>query len=143
MEEKIKILFNKTSSNFHKSVHHQNNPLVTLNDIYNQFVVTPIHEATGNVAFICQQFYALVLMKELGLDLNNTGTSKTYIPVHKTNNEVTTAHITFLRNKFNLVVHEETKTLPNIYWTLNFTKAVTSVLKRKYKQIETYNSGYN
>ena len=31
----------------------------------------------GNVAFICQRFYATVLIKEIDLNYNNTGTNKT------------------------------------------------------------------
>ena len=69
----------------------------SLNDIQNQFVVTPGDEANGNVAFICQRFYGLVLIKELGLDHNNTGTDKTHITVHKTNNQVISGHISFSR----------------------------------------------
>ena len=88
---------NKTSPKFHKSVLQQNNPL-------NEFVVTPIHKVHGNVAFICQQFYALVLMKERDVDHNNTGTKKTFIPVHKTNNQIISGRTTFLRSKFRLVV---------------------------------------
>ena len=76
--------------------------------------MTSLNEANGNITFICQYFYALVLMKELGLDHNNTGTNKTYIPVHKIDGQVTSDHTTFLRNKFNLVVDEENKKLPNI-----------------------------
>ena len=59
-----------------------------MNDIHNQFVVIPIDKANGNVAFIYQQFHAFILIKELDLDHNNTGTYKTYIPVHKANNQV-------------------------------------------------------
>ena len=66
--------------------------------------------------FICQQFYAFVLVEELGLDHNNTGTSKTNIPIHKANNQLISDNITFLRNKFDLVVDEEKKKLPNNYW---------------------------
>ena len=84
-----------------------------MNDIHNQFV-TSLNEADGNIAFICQYFYALVLMKELGLDHNNTGINKTYIPIHKTDGQVTSDHTTFWRSKFKLVVHEENKKLPNI-----------------------------
>ena len=116
MGEKTKTLSNKTSSKFEL---HQTNPLNTLNDIYNQFAVTPVDKAIGNVAFICRRFHAIFLRKELGLDLNNTGTNKTYIPVHKTNNQVITGHIIFLRNKLSLVVHEENKTIPNFYWIPN------------------------
>ena len=112
--EKI-TLANKISSKFHESELLQNNLLNTLNDIHNQFVVTPIDKANGNVAFICQRLYALVLIKELGfLDHNNTGTNNTHIPVHKTNNQVISCHTTFIRNKFNLVVDEENNKLPNI-----------------------------
>ena len=106
-------------------------------------------------------FFALVLIKELVLNNNKTGTNKNYISVHKTNNQVISGHITILRNKFNLVVDEENKKLPNIDWTPKLykypskarliiaalqcsvkllSKAVTSVLKRMHKQIETYNS---
>ena len=31
----------------------------------------------GNVAFICQRFYATVLIKEIDLNYNNTGKNKT------------------------------------------------------------------
>ena len=75
-------------SKFYKSLLQQNNPLNTLNDIHNHSVATPIHKSNGNVAFMCQRFYALVLTKELGLGHNNVGKNRTYIPVHKTNNPV-------------------------------------------------------
>ena len=45
--------------------------------------MTSVDEANGNVTVIFQQFYALVLIKELGLDHNITSTNKTYILVHK------------------------------------------------------------
>ena len=76
------------------------------------FTITKTNE---NVAFICQQFYAIALIKELGLEHNNTNKIKTYIPVHKNNNEVISGHTTFLGNKFNFVVDEENKKLPNIH----------------------------
>lgn len=95
------------------------------------------------------------------MEHNNTDKNKTYIPVHKNNNEVISGHTTFLGNKFNFVVDEENKKLPNIHWTpklhkhlfkVTFIKialqcsfkplykAVTSVLKFTYKQIKTYSS---
>ena len=114
---KINTLFNKTSLKFHKSVLDQVNPLNTLNDIHSQFFVTPPDKANGKVAFICQRLNAFVLIKELRLDHNNTGTNNAYFPVHKTNNQVISGHTTFLRNKFNLVVDEENKKNPNTYWT--------------------------
>ena len=68
-----------------------------MNEIPNQFVVTSVDKVNEDAAFICQRFYALVLIKELGLDHNNTGTNKTYIPVRQTNNQVISGLTTFLR----------------------------------------------
>ena len=90
---KIKALSNKTSSKF-----YQNNPWNILNGIHNQFVVTPTDKTNKNVALFCQRFYALVLIKELGLDHKNIGTNKNYILVHKTNNHVISGQTTSLRN---------------------------------------------
>ena len=83
----------------------QNISLNTLNDIRSQFLVTPVDKANGNTVFIFQQL-------ELGLDENTTDSNKINIPGHRTNYQVIFG---FLRNKFNLVVNEENKKLPNIY----------------------------
>ena len=53
---------NKTFSTVLKSVLEQNNPLNTLINIHNQIVVTSVDKAKESVAFICKQFYALVLI---------------------------------------------------------------------------------
>ena len=93
-----------------------------------------------------------MLIKELGLDQNTTSTNKTYIQVSKTNNHITSSHTTFLKSKFNLKVkkeklhelHEQFSKARYIIaapqWPVkSLSKAVTSVLKLMYKQIETYN----
>ena len=48
--------------------------------------VLKVDDANGNIAFICQRFYGLFLIKELGADQNANSTSKTSIQVNKTNN---------------------------------------------------------
>ena len=63
LDVKIKILSNKTSSKFHKSVLPQKNLLSTLNDIRNKFAVTPVDKDNENIAIVGQRFYALVLIK--------------------------------------------------------------------------------
>ena len=77
---------------------YQNNPWNILNGIHNQFVVTPTDKTNKNVALFCQRFYALVLIKELGLDHKNIGKNKNYILVHKTNNHVISGQTTSLGN---------------------------------------------
>ena len=152
------------SSKFHERVLQQNNPLTTLSDIHNQFVVIPINKVNWNVAFTWQRFYAFVLINKLGLviKLKKAYTrNKTYNPVQKTNNHVISGYTIFLINKFNLVADEENKKLPNIYWAPKIqkhpskarfiiaapqcsvkplSKAVISLLKHMYKQNETFNS---
>ena len=34
-----------------------------LKNLHDSYVITPIDKVTGNVTFICQRFYALVLVK--------------------------------------------------------------------------------
>ena len=42
----------------------------SLEQIHDQFVVTPIDKATGNVAFICKHFYIEALGEDFGIDLD-------------------------------------------------------------------------
>ena len=56
---------------------------------------------------------------------NNTDTYKTFIPVHKTNNQIISSHTTFSRKKYNLGVDEESENFPNFYWTPKLQKNPT------------------
>ena len=89
------------------------------------------------------------------MDHKNNGANNTYIPVHKTNDQVTSGYITLLRNDVSLVGGKENKKLPNIFsihklhkhpsiviaapqGSVKFlSKVVISVLKLIYKQIKT------
>ena len=50
--------------------------------LLHRFVVVPINKASGNVSFVCQRYYAQVLISELGLNGFN-GTPKATEPVDK------------------------------------------------------------
>lgn len=71
---------------------------------HNEFLVTSIDKANGNVAFIWQWFYVLVLIRDFGLEQNTTSLNKNYIQVNKTINQVISDHTTFLKHKFILEV---------------------------------------
>ena len=105
-----------TSSEYYKKVLLQNKLFHTLNSYHNEFLLTRINKA-NNVAFICLQFFPFVLINKLGLDQNTISASKTYIQVNKTNNQVISNLILFVKNKFSLEVDGENKKLPNIYRT--------------------------
>ena len=56
-----------------------------LKDLHSKYVIDPINKAAGKEAFICHQFYALLLVNELGLLNNNNNTKQTYKQVSNSN----------------------------------------------------------
>ena len=76
--------------------------------------LVPIDKATGNVAVICQRFYAQVLVKELGLNDTNT---TTYVPVVDKNNDTIINNqrqiLKPFRSKFTLILNPQ---LNQIHW---------------------------
>ena len=67
------------------------------------------------IAFICKRYYALTIVKELGLD-SDTG-SPTYSKESvKTPGDIVDQQVNDLKNCFNLNVDEEQRELPHIYW---------------------------
>ena len=133
--------------------------MIALEELKSKFVIVPIDKASGNVAFVCKRFYALVLIKELGLD-KELG-SATYENIEQNNiNEIVKQQTDDLQVKFHLKVPTESKLLPHIYWLPKLhknpvkfrfiiaapncsvkplSKAITKIFKLFYKQIETYN----
>ena len=131
-----------------------------LEELKKLYVIVPIDKASGNVAFVCKRFYALVLIKELGLDKDLGST--TYESMEQNNvNDIVQQQAKYLKKKFNLEVPTESKLLPHIYWLPKLhknpvkfrfiiaapncsikplSKAITKIFKLFYKQIETYNT---
>ena len=128
-----------------------------LKSLHDRYVITPIDKASNNVAFICKRFYAKVLADELGLYTNSS--SPTYVKCTKTENNLTKQHSKKL-NSFKLKNTDGSNVLPKMYWIpkmhkdpIKFrfivaavkcslkplAKTITNILKRFYKQIETYN----
>lgn len=95
-----------------------------MNNIHNEFVVTPIDNGNGNGSFILQRLYVLVLKKELVLDRNITSISKAYIQVNRTNNHVIIDYTAFLKDKFNLEVVQENERFLASTGRLNLTETL-------------------
>ena len=55
-----------------------------------------LEKANGNFPLTCPLFYALSLIKELGLLQNSTSANKTYFQLNKTNNQVISDQNIFL-----------------------------------------------
>ena len=91
-----------------------------LSELQTKYVMVPIDKASNNIAFVCKRFYALVLMKELGLI---GSTTSTYTKLDQLSpDDVIQQHITELKQKFNITVEEDMSTLPDIYWIPNLHK---------------------
>ena len=133
-----------------------------LKDLLSKYVIVPVNKAIGNVAFICQRFYAFVLVKELGLlNNNNNITNQTYKQVSNSNINIINNQSNILKSKFNINLDDGNKQLFQMYYIpklhktpleARFTvaaahfflkpisKAITSALKMLYKQIESYHT---
>ena len=97
--------------------HHPNN---NLKDLQFKYVLTPIEKATNNVTFICQTFYAPVLVKDLATQNNNA--SNTYSSVFESNKSIVKSHHAMLEKKINLKLSSEDKRLLHKYCLLNVRK---------------------
>ena len=119
-----------------------------LDDIHNQYVITPVDKASGNVAIICKRFYAQVLVEELGLKNKSDNTYEQITSQEQA--DIIKKHQTALSDLFNLQIGEDMIKLPKMYWipkihktpiksrfivasvkctTKPLAKAVTTVLK--------------
>jgi len=79
-----------------------------LKELHNNFVTVPIDKAQNNVAFICKQFYAEILSRELNND--------TYERIFTDKETIIDNHVQFL-STFKHIVNEDYRQLPRIYWT--------------------------
>ena len=150
-------LYNQPSINSLKETHIKS----SLKQLQNDYILTPIDKANGNIAFICKRFYALTLLKELGIGPDNISTSYTYEMVNNVKSEeIVKNHENYMNKTFNISLKNDDKCLPSIYWLPKLhkkptksrfiiaapkcsmkplSKAITKILKLMYTQIENYN----
>ena len=89
MEPKNSSASHKESSNMLRN--HQIRK--TLADFQQNYIVLPIDKASGKVAIICKRFCILTLMRELGVTIDNSNSSKTFELINTTNeNDIVDKH---------------------------------------------------
>lgn len=142
----------------HKSVLNNSSSKRCLEELQNNFVMVPIDKAANNVAFICKRYYAIVLLKELGL----YGTSSpTYERINIPISDVVSNHCKLIYQKFRIKTEDDFKLLPSIYWlpkmhktpiksrfiiasktctTKQLSKYVASVFSKFLQQVHHYHS---
>ena len=162
MNDKVHDLKHKTKDNNISEKLKDSFIKNSLSELHDRYVITPIDKATGNVAFICKQFYADVLIIELGITINNEHTqSDTYKLISNTDaKSIITNHANKLKTEFNLDFKNGNLCLPSVYWLSKMnknpnkarfiiaapicsvkllSKAIISIFKLFHQQIETYN----
>ena len=123
-----KIHFTKLKFKPSEPVSFLKNPeaMKVLKKLHNSFVFVPIDKAINNIAIICKQYYALVILKEL--DINNIGgnsSNSTYELSIKYSNDIITEHVKF-QSSLGLEVKEEFKNLSKHYWTPKMHKQIVA-----------------
>ena len=63
VNEKIRTLKNKITRRSVKSIFRKHEVKNTLFSLKEDFVIVPIDKAANNVAFICEHFYVLTIIK--------------------------------------------------------------------------------
>ena len=95
----------------------QQQPKQSLMDLHRNYVITPIDKASGNIAIICQRFYAQVLVAELGIKNRRDNCDVTYEEVKGIDKDILIKqHKDDLKSKFNIALGEDNESLPNMYW---------------------------
>ena len=160
IDSRISILSQKITTTKTKLIGQDHMAMQHLKHLHNNYVITPIDKASGNVAIICKRFYAQVLIKELGIEKqNSTNAGNTYLQINKNPDNIINNHANVLKKKFNISIDNDNKKLPHMYWLPKLhkipsksrfivaatncsvkplSKAVTAALKLLYKQIESY-----
>ena len=92
--------------------------------MHSKFVFCPTDKAANNVAIICKQLYAKIILAEL--DLNNTDdATKTYIRVDRNEEDIVKEHCEF-QSLYSLPVPEGKQKLPPMHWIPKIHKNPTS-----------------
>ena len=160
VDQKISKYSTKIKSRPVKSVFQDPDAKAELNRLRNHFVIVPIDKAANNVAFICKQHYAHVLVSELKYNSCNPVQSEddTYELIKKYSSEIVNSHKATL-SEYDLPLKEDMNCLPSIYWIPKMHKTpvgerfiiaspkcslkpllkdITSILKLFQKQIESF-----
>ena len=99
-----------------------------MTDLHQNCIILSVDKASDNVAIIFKRFYAITLLKELGITIGNSNTNETYEMINTTSeHDIIDKHTRFL-SRFKLSINEENKYLPHIYWLLKLPKNPTRFL---------------
>ena len=85
---------------------------------HQHFIITTVDKANSNYAFICKKFYVMVLLQELGFDLNSLTPigNSTYIPYDVSPSDLVKRHKDSMSKLFSTLCRKDDEKLPKLYW---------------------------
>ena len=89
------------------------------------FVLCPVDKASNNIAIVCKQLYAKVILEELNFSDNNAGNNPTYELVHEDQKDIVQKHKDF-QESMGLTLEEDYEKLPPMHWTTKMHKEPVS-----------------
>ena len=89
-----------------------------LKDLKKKYIICAIDKASNNYVFVCKKYYLIILMLELGADLNTLDCvgNITYQPVNITDLEIINQHSQFMRDHFDVTMNRDNECIPRIFW---------------------------
>jgi len=89
-----------------------------LDALKDKYIICSVDKASSNYVFICKKLYVIILMTELGVDLETLDCigNTTYQPVVRTEDDIIISHCDILSGEFGIDVTDENKCIPKIFW---------------------------
>ena len=88
-----------------------------LKNFHDRYIVAPADKAAGNFVIICKKLYVTIMMNELGINANYAAVGNiTYAPYARSSEDIIDEHVKFSQDNFNIVVNENDKVIPKLFW---------------------------
>ena len=89
------------------------------------FVLCPVDKASNNIAIVCKQLYAKVILEEVNFTDINAGNNPTYELVHEDQKDIVQRYKDF-QESMRLTLEEDYQKLPQMHWTTKIHKEPVS-----------------
>ena len=112
-DKRIQDIVNKSNFESLKPLLKQKSIRDSLKALHKRFVICPIDKAASNVLFVCNRFYASILLKDIDLYSINSNNDPTFISISETLFDKIITNQKKELGKFGIT--DESEGLPSIY----------------------------
>ena len=89
-----------------------------LKEFSKEFIIVVADKAANNYVIVCKKYYTMVLMAELGVDVNSLSCvgNNTYSFVTENKELIISQIVEALKDNFNVNCSKENRKIPNVFW---------------------------